>query len=173
MVIIITGATHTGKTRLAQRLLEKYNYPYTSIDHIKMGLIRSGLVDLMPEDSDETITEVVWPIVREMIKTAVENSQNLIIEGCYIPFNWMDEFDNNYLSNIRFVCLAFTKKYIDKKFNIIKIHASCIENRLDDELDKEMLKKDNLYYIKGCEEHKLPCLIINDDYESEISSLLV
>ena len=42
MIILITGATHTGKTLLAQKMLEEYSYPYLSIDHLKMGLIRSG-----------------------------------------------------------------------------------------------------------------------------------
>ena len=28
MVILITGTSHTGKTKLAQSLLEKYKYPY-------------------------------------------------------------------------------------------------------------------------------------------------
>ena len=53
MVVLITGASHTGKTVLAQRLLEKYQYPYLSIDHLKMGLIRSGYTHLTPEDDDE------------------------------------------------------------------------------------------------------------------------
>lgn len=53
MIILITGASHTGKTVLAQRLLEKYKYPYLSIDHLKMGLIRSGNTQLTPEDDDE------------------------------------------------------------------------------------------------------------------------
>ena len=48
-----------------------------------MGLIRSGITDLTPEDDDE-LTDYLWPIVREIIKTAVENEQNLIVEGCYI-----------------------------------------------------------------------------------------
>ena len=48
MIILITGASHTGKTVLAQKLLEKYKYPYLSIDHLKMGLIRSGNTDLTP-----------------------------------------------------------------------------------------------------------------------------
>ena len=34
MVILITGASHTGKTALAQRLLEKYHFPYLSLDHL-------------------------------------------------------------------------------------------------------------------------------------------
>ena len=39
MVILIAGGSHTGKTLLAQRLLERHHYPYLSIDHLKMGLI--------------------------------------------------------------------------------------------------------------------------------------
>jgi len=38
MIVLITGASHTGKTVLAQKLLEKYKYPYLSIDHLKEEL---------------------------------------------------------------------------------------------------------------------------------------
>ena len=113
MIVLITGASHTGKTLLAQRLLEKYKYPYLSIDHLKMGLIRSGNTDLTPED-DDALTEFLWPIVREMIKTAVENHQNLIVEGCYVPFDWRKDFDACYLKHIRFICLAMTSEYITR-----------------------------------------------------------
>ena len=88
MIILISGASHTGKTVLAQKLLEKYDIPYLSIDHLKMGLIRSGNTELTAEDSQEKLTAYLWPIVLEMIKTAVENHQNLIVEGVYIPFDW-------------------------------------------------------------------------------------
>ena len=96
MIVLITGASHTGKTVLAQKLLEKYKYPYLSIDHLKMGLIRSGYTRLTPED-DSKLTDYMWPIIREMIKTAIENKQNLIIEGCYIPFGWEKDFEKEYL----------------------------------------------------------------------------
>ena len=72
MIILITGASHTGKTLLAQKLLEKYKYPYLPIDHLKMGLIRSGNTELTPED-DEALTGYLWPIIRESVKTAIEN----------------------------------------------------------------------------------------------------
>ena len=96
MVILLTGASHIGKTVLAQRMLEKYKYPYFSIDHLKMGLIRTEMTALTPEDDDE-LTDYLWPIVREIIKTAVENEQNLIVEGCYIPFDCLNIFDEQYL----------------------------------------------------------------------------
>ena len=82
MIVIIIGASHTGKTFLPQKLLEKYKYPYLSIDHLKMGLILSGYTKLTLEN-DKELTDYMWPIIREMIKTAIENKQNLIIEGTY------------------------------------------------------------------------------------------
>ena len=131
MIILIGGASHTGKTLLAQRLLEKYHYPYLSIDHLKMGLIRSGNTQLTPMDDDQ-LTDYLWPIVREMIKTAIENGQNLIVEGCYIPFDWEKDFDVGYRNQIRYVCLIMSRRYIEKYFADIQNHASDIENRMDD-----------------------------------------
>lgn len=122
MIVLIAGASHTGKTLLAQRLLEKYKYPYLSIDHLKMGLIRSGNTELTPLSNDSELTEYLWPIVREMIKTAIENGQNLIIEGCYIPFDWKKDFSVDYLENIRFFCLVMSENYIRTHFNDICIH---------------------------------------------------
>ncbi len=143
MIILITGASHTGKTLLAQKMLEKYKYPYLSIDHLKMGLIRSGNTVLTPED-DESLTGYLWPIVREIMKTVIENQQNLIVEGCYIPFDWRDSFDEQYLQSIRFICLAMSDEYIDTHFEEIKSHGSDIETRLDDSYcTVEQLKQDN------------------------------
>lgn len=172
MIILITGASHTGKTLLAQQMLEKYHYPYLSIDLLKMGLIRSGYTHLTPEDDDE-LTTYLWPIVREMIKTAIENDQNLIVEGCYIPFNWRQDFDEQYLPSIRFICLAMTDEYIDTHFDEIKEHASSIESRLDDTFcTPQSLKADNRAYIQGCQENGEQVVLIDTDYNQTIERLL-
>jgi 2-phosphoglycerate kinase len=104
MIILISGASHTGKTSLAQQLLEEHKYPYLSIDHLKMGLIRSNNTKLTPFSDDCDLTSYLWPIVREIIKTAIENNQNLIVEGCYIPFDWQKDFTNEYLKSIKYYC---------------------------------------------------------------------
>lgn len=72
MVILVSDASHTDKTLLAQKLMEQYRYPVLSIDLLKMGLIRSGQTELTPED-DDLLTPYLWGIIRKIIKTAIEN----------------------------------------------------------------------------------------------------
>ncbi len=173
MVILITGASHTGKTVLAQKMLEKYKYPYVSVDHIKMGLIRSGNTELTAVDSDEVLTDYLWPIVREMIKTTIENKQNLVVEGCYVPFGWRADFSQEYLDDIRFICLALTDEYIDAHFSDIKKHASDIESRLDDSYcTVTSIKEDNKRVIDGFTVAGEKVSIIESDYEQAIESIL-
>ncbi len=169
MIILITGASHTGKTKLSQRLLEKYKYPYLSIDHLKMGLIRSGNTNLTPMSDDSELTAYLWPIVREIIKTAIENKQNLIIEGCYIPFDWEKDFRKDYLDNIKYYCLIMSDNYIRNHFDDIKKYASVIENRLDDEwCTIEAVLQDNAITLALAKKHNQNYILIDDKYEINI-----
>ena len=96
-------------------------------------MIRSGNTILTPVSDEKALTDYLWPIVSEMIKTAIENEQNLIVEGCYIPFEWSKDFGTEYLKNIKYYCLVMSNKYIMNHFGDIKKYASIVENRMDDE----------------------------------------
>lgn len=165
MIILIAGASHTGKTALAQRLLERYHYPYLSIDHLKMGLIRSGHTSLTPMSEDTTLTEYLWPIVSEMIKTAIENKQNLIVEGCYIPFDWKKDFEPDYLTYIKYVCLVMSEAYIKSHFADIKGYAGVIEDRGGDEdCTLESVLADNAEILRMCRAYQVDYILIEEDY---------
>jgi len=166
MIILITGASHTGKTLLAQKLLEKYKYPYLSIDHLKMGLIRSGQTELTPYDDDK-LTAYLWNILKEVIKTAIENEQNLIIEGCYIPFDWKNSFDADYLSQIKYICLVMSESYINRRFMDIVSYGHIIEKRLSNDINIEEIKQDNQEYLRGCISHGLDYFLIDGEYDLE------
>ena len=163
MIMLITGASHTGKTLLAQRLLEKYKYPYLSADHLKMGLIRSGQTDLTPYDDDK-LTDYLWNILKEIIKTAVENDQNLIIEGCYIPFDWKESFDETYLSHIKYVCLIMSESYIVSRFDDIVKYENAIEKRLPDDLTIDELINDNRNNLRKCIDCGADYFLIDKEY---------
>lgn len=167
MVILISGTTHTGKTALSQRLMEKYKIPYFSIDHLKMGLIRSGKTSLTVND-DKGLTPYLWSIVKEMIKTAIENKQNIIIEGCYIPFDWQKDFDESYLQEINFFCLIMTTEYIENNFSEILEFESIIEKRITTDINKADLIADNKTNLKLCKEYDLEYILIDKNYKIEI-----
>ena len=170
MIILIAGTTHTGKTNYAQRLLEKYQYPYLSIDHLKMGLIRSGQTKLTPMDDDK-LTDYLWPILREIVKTAIENKQNLIVEGCYIPFDWQKDFDQEYLEHIQYTCLIMSRKYIEEHFADIQSYANVIENRLDEsDLNQADLIAENEHNLAQCIAHNCHYILFEDSYH--ISELI-
>ena len=168
MVVLITGASHTGKTALAQKLLERHGYPYLSLDWLKMGLIRSGYTNLTPMD-DEQLVDYLWPVAREVIKTAIENRQNLIVEGCYIPFDWANDFGTEYLREIKYVCLVMSENYIRNHFASIKDYASVVEQRLDDgDCTIESLLRDNQAILAECQKWGIDYLLIDDAYEVDI-----
>lgn len=170
MIILISGASHTGKTALAQRLLEQYHYPYLSIDHLKMGLIRSGNTDLTPLSEDDKLTDYLWSIVAEMIKTAIENKQNLIVEGVYIPFDWQVSFSQEYLQHIKYICLIMSEKYILNHFSDIKKYANVIEERLDDACcTLESVLEDNAKMLEIAIKYDLNYVFIDEDYQIHLN----
>ena len=164
MIVLIAGSSHTGKTILAQKLLERYKYPYLSIDHLKMGLIRSEKTDLTVEDDDK-LTDYLWEIIKEIVKTNIENNQNLIIEGCYIPFNWKKDFEKRYLEQIKYTCLIMTEKYIDNNYKNIKLYENVIEDRkYQDNIDIRELKRENRNNLEMCKKFKNDYILIDNDY---------
>lgn len=173
MVILITGASHTGKTLLAQQLLERTHFPYLSVDHLKMGLIRSGRTALTPED-DDALTDYLWPIVREMAKTAIENRQDLIIEGAYIPLSWRQDLAKRYLRHILFVCLVMSRGYIERHFADIRAYAHIIERRLDDsDFTADAAIRDNESFFRRCRQSGERCIQIDGAYPLDLADRIL
>ena len=130
-----------------------------------MGLIRSGNTELTPLSNDCELTNYLWPIVREIIKTAIENQQNLVVEGCYIPFCWREDFSEQYLSNIKYICLVMSEEYIKNNIESILQHASDIEHRIDDSACCcQSLIEDNAFYLDGCKKNRLQFKLIDTVY---------
>ena len=163
MVFLIGGSSHVGKTLMAQRLMEKISVPYVSLDHLKMGLIRSGLTTLTAEE-DAALREFMWPMVVGMIKTAVENGQNLIVEGCYIPGDWAQSFKKEHLENIRAVFIVMSEPYIRSHTDEIVRYGDIIEQRLFKSVNVDRLVSCSRMFEEWAEENGSPCLKIDSVY---------
>lgn len=168
MVILIGGLSSVGKTLMSQRLMEKYRLPYTSIDHIKMGLIRGLPGCPFTEEEDDKAEVFLWPILRGIIMTAIENDQNIILEGCYIPPEKLSDFPSDYLPFIIPYYLCFSEAYLRAHFDLLKSHQSDIEHRGEDDRPPERFIKESLRVAQRAAEAGAKCFVIDGDYEREL-----
>ncbi len=171
MIILIGGSSHVGKTYVAQKLMERLKIPYTSLDHLKMGFIRTGQTGLTVED-DYEMRYFLWPFAAEMVKTAVENKQNMILEGCYIPGEWRESFMKEedpefYLKEITCVFIVMSEAYIRGNFSSIVDYANIIEKRLEDDPDMERLIRCSRNFKADCEKYNINCIEIDTEYDIE------
>jgi 2-phosphoglycerate kinase len=174
MVILIGGVSCTGKTVMAQKLLEKYKIPYLSIDHVKMGLIRGNkYCDFSATDSDDELTDKLWPLVKGIIMTNIENGQHIIIEGCYLPPEHIWNFEPEYLEQIIALYIGFSNNYLEKHFisGIIE-HRSEIENKdCDDYMNRDNFIKLHTKLKELCRKNNAKFFEINDDYKGEMNNV--
>ena len=169
MVILIAGTSHTGKTLLAQKLLEKYKFPYLSIDHLKMGLIRSKNTTLTVEN-DKDLTEYLWKIVKEIVKTNIENKQNIIIEGCYIPlievYTLMGNTDILDKGRVSKEEMRLALEYIRNNYDAILRYENSIEQRKEQNgMDIKELIEENNFNLQMCKKFKNKYILIKDKYD--------
>jgi len=89
-----------------------------------------------------------------------------------VPFYWRQDFDEQYIRSIQFICLAMSDEYIDTHFDEIKEHGSEIEARLDDSFCTiEEVKRDNRKIIDGYYKSGEKVEIIQEDFEGTIKKL--
>ena len=171
MVILISAIGSTGKTLMAQTLLEKYKIPYLSVDHLKMGIYRgNNQCGFTPTDRTEVIAEKLWPIIKGMIMTNIENHQSIIMEGCYFLPQYMSDFEKSYSEKIIAVFMGFSTAYIKENFtsNIVK-HRNVIEARKypEERTITEFIQEQEAFK-EECKKYAVQYFEIDGEYERDI-----
>ena len=169
MVLFVFGPSHVGKTFFASRLTNHCGISSLSIDLLKMGLIRSGIVSLTPED-DDALVDVLWPIVREMVQTALENNQNLIVEGDYLPTDWRISFSKE--ADVMAIGLAMTEAHLRDHYDEIIQHRHAIEIRHHEAPTFEELVQAHTHTRTQCMSGYSQLVLIDGDYQYAINRAL-
>lgn len=173
MVILIGAESYTGKTLMAQKLLEIYKIPYLSIDHLKMGLFRANMnCGFTPSDSNEVIESHLWPILKGIIDTNLENKQSIIIEGCYIFPHRLKEFKKNHLNEIIPIFMGFSKSYIENNYSKIIKHRSIIELReeQEDRVINKLITENEKLKLR-CDTSLVKYFEIDKDYKEDVEKI--
>lgn len=166
MIFLILGPSHSGKTLLAHKLMCNAHVTYLSLDLLKMGLIRSSGADVSVLD-DTKIGELLWPVAVEIIKTAVENRQDLIVEGVYIPYDFKQYFTPFEQEQIQECCLVMSKEYIISHAGDIRAHENAIEWRKVKGVNFNKLIVDNEEALKACRSLGLDYVVSHDGFALE------
>lgn len=174
MIILISAVGSTGKTLLAQNLLAKYHIPYLSIDHLKMGLYRGDKdCGFTPFDNTEVIADKLWPIIKGIIKTNIENGQHLIIEGCYILPHYLAELESYYAQKVIPIFFGFSADYIKGNYGvkIIKYRNIIEDRKSPEERTVAELVEEHRDFKSQCLKSGVRYFEITQDYEKEIQSI--
>jgi ABC-type sugar transport system ATPase subunit len=118
----------------------------------------------------EVIGEKLWPIIKGIIMTNIENNQSIIIEGCYLLPHYINDFKKTYSEKIISVFLGFSANYIKENFtsNIVK-HRNAIETRNypEERTITECINEHDEFKTK-CAEHGVEYFEIDKEYEQEM-----
>ncbi len=167
MVILIGGIGCTGKTFLANQLMRETNIPYFPLDHLMMGIYR-GMPNcgFTPMDDQFVLGEKMWPVIKGVIMTNIENDHSIILEGVQLLPHLLHDFPSDYLEKIVSVFLFFSERYIRDNFDdkIIK-YRSAIENRSDiDDLTTDSLIGETARLKDRCISNGKVFFEIGDDF---------
>lgn len=163
MVILLGGVSHSGKTFLSKKLIDKYKIPCTSLDHIKMGMIR-GCNDcgFSAVDSDEIIAEKMWGFIEGFIITCLENKQNTILEGCYFP---CEKVRKLLCDDLAVIFIVLSKQYIIENFEKIIKYENVVEDRkFPESREIEFFINENERIKEQCIKYELPYFEITGDF---------
>ena len=171
MVILLGGTGCTGKTMLANRLMRKTNIPYFPLDHLMMGIYR-GMPDcgFTPLDDQFDLGEKMWPVIKGLIMTNIENDHSLILEGFQLLPHLVRDFPAAYLDQTLPVFLLFSEDYIRGNFDegIMK-NRSAVERRGDiDDITAEKMVIDTVRLREQCIKHEVTFFEIKNDFEAEM-----
>jgi putative acetyltransferase len=173
-VFLIGGVGGTGKTLLASKLMRVLHIPYVSIDHLMMGMVRSDPdCHFSPLDSGETIGRHMWPFLKAVIQTNIENNHSIILEGFQLQPEWVTDFTEEYQKHIIPVFIGFSEQYLRSNLvSNIRKHRHVVERRENEALNIESLITQHLRLKSECVKHQVTHFEIDESYESSMERVL-
>ena len=116
MIYIISGASRSGKTLIAKKMMVEYNIPYLSLDSLVMGFTNGipeyGIHDkLWPHE----IAERLWPFLKAMLQNMLWSDIDYILEGEAVLPRHIAELSKEHPDEMRVCYLGFSDVKLEEK----------------------------------------------------------
>ena len=121
MLYLISGASRSGKTLVAEKILDQKNLPYVSLDWLVMGFTNGmpecGIHDLLFPDE---IARKLWSFLQAMCESMLFQEVDCVIEGEAVLPELVAELLDKYPDKIRICFLGYTDIDADEKAGAIR-----------------------------------------------------
>ena len=116
MLYLVSGASRSGKTIIANKILEQKQIPYVSLDWLVMGFTNGipeyGIHDrLLPNE----IADKLWSFLKSMCESMLWLRGDYVIEGEAILPELVRELLDEYPDKIKVCFVGYTDVDIGKK----------------------------------------------------------
>jgi hypothetical protein len=134
MLYLVSGTSRSGKTLIAEQLLEQKQIPYMSLDWLMMGFT-NGMPQLGIHDKlfPDEIAKRLWSFFKAMCESMLYLEIDYIIEGEAMLPELIQELLDKYPDKIKICFVGYTDIDIDQKAQDIKTYST----RRGDWLTKE------------------------------------
>jgi hypothetical protein len=177
MLFLVSGASRSGKTLIAKRLLTDKQVPYLSLDWLMMGF-NDGIPEygihhlLWPNE----IAEKMGPFLLGMIDSMLVDDMDYLIEGeAMLPQLAADLVETNP-DNIKAVFVGYTEISVEDKVTLVKKHVDGENDWLTNKSDEYIRNHigNMIAYSKTikkeCEEHGLSYFDTSQDFSRAIEA---
>jgi hypothetical protein len=139
LLYLIGGAARSGKSTLARRLLDAYRLPCFCLDYLTSGLEEGApRLGVRHELPDRRRGELVWPIVRGLLRNVVEVEPGYVVEGDVLLPSTIAEFAAARQGRVRACFLGYSRCAADAKRASIRAFPSAVNDWVAGRSDRDL-----------------------------------
>jgi len=129
LLYLIGGASRSGKSTLARRLLDTRQVPFFCLDYLTSGL-ETGVPGLgvRHEIPDQRRGELVWPVLCGLLRNIVEVEPRYVVEGDVLLPARVAEFTAAHRGRVRACFLGYSRCTTEAKRAAIRSSPSAVND---------------------------------------------
>lgn len=177
MLYLIGGASRSGKSIVARRLLHERGIPYFSLDFLMMGLV-NGLPELGfdPDQPSRVTAEKLWPLLRAVLVNILETEVDYLIEGDTILPQHVSELAQRFGPAIRACFIGYAEVAPGQKLADIRTFGGHPNDWVSDYPDDYVLAlvasmiQFSDYLSQTCAQFNLPYFDSSHDFSGAVEA---